>query len=142
MISVGRSRVEVLFGGGSPAPTSFADLSLDRRGAGAVPALRLDAPPRRIECYDISNFQGDHFVGSMVVCEDGQMNKSEYRRFKIRYHENKPDDVAMIREVLTRRLKEGKLGNPKFNRMPDLIIVDGGRGQLSSAVAAMEATGT
>lgn len=104
-------------------------------------ALGLDAMPKRIECYDISNFQGDHFVGSMVVCEDGQMNKAEYRRFKIRFHENKPDDFAMIREVVTRRLNEGKAGNPKFNRMPDLIIVDGGKGQLSSALAAMETTG-
>lgn len=104
-------------------------------------ALGLDDPPKRIECYDISNFQGDAFVGSMVVCENGEMNKNEYRRFKIRSHENKPDDFAMIREVLTRRLNEGKQGNPKFNRMPDLIIVDGGKGQLSSALAAMEATG-
>jgi len=104
-------------------------------------ALGLAGPPRRIECYDISNFQGDHFVGSMIVHENGQMAKSEYRRFKIKFHENKPDDFAMIREVLTRRLNEGKAGNPKFHRMPDLIIVDGGKGQVSAAVAAMETTG-
>jgi excinuclease ABC subunit C len=104
-------------------------------------ALGLETPPNRIECYDISNFQGDHFVGSMVVCEQGEMIKSEYRRFKIRFHANRPDDYAMIREVLTRRLNEGKQGNPKFHRMPDLIIVDGGKGQVSSAMAAMEATG-
>lgn len=107
-------------------------------------ALALEGQPKRIECYDISNFQGDHFVGSMVVCENGQMNKSEYRRFKIKFQYSdagKPDDFAMIREVLTRRLTEGKAGNPKFNRMPDLIIVDGGKGQLTSALAAMETTG-
>jgi excinuclease ABC subunit C len=104
-------------------------------------ALGLDGPPKRIECYDISNFQGDHFVGSMVVCENGEMNKSEYRRFKIRFHENKPDDFAMIREVVTRRLHEGNAGNPKFSRMPDLLIVDGGKGQLSSAVAAIRGAG-
>ncbi len=104
-------------------------------------ALGLEAPPQRIECYDISNFQGDHFVGSLVVCENGEMNKSEYRRFKIKFHENKPDDFAMIREVVTRRLEEGKSGNPKFARMPDLIIVDGGKGQVSSAVAAMANVG-
>jgi excinuclease ABC subunit C len=104
-------------------------------------ALGLNGPPFRIECYDISNFQGDHFVGSMVVCENGEMNKSEYRRFKIKFHENKPDDFAMIREVLTRRLIEGKNGNPKFARMPDLIIVDGGRGQVTAAVEAFHATG-
>jgi excinuclease ABC subunit C len=104
-------------------------------------ALGLDERPRRIECYDISNFQGDHFVGSMVVCENGEMNKSEYRRFKIKFHENKPDDFAMIREVLTRRLLEGKAGNPKFARLPDLIIVDGGKGQVSAGVRALEETG-
>jgi excinuclease ABC subunit C len=104
-------------------------------------ALGLPEPPRRIECYDISNFQGDHFVGSMVVCESGQMAKMEYRRFKIRCHEGKPDDYAMMREVLLRRLKEARAGNPKFHHLPDLIIVDGGRGQVSSAVAAIEAAG-
>ncbi len=103
--------------------------------------LGLEAPPRRIECYDISNFGGEHFVGSLVVCTDGKMDKSEYRRFKIKYHENKPDDFAMIREVITRRLAEGKAGNPKFARMPDLIIVDGGKGQLSAGVAAIENSG-
>jgi excinuclease ABC subunit C len=103
--------------------------------------LGLEEAPQRIECYDISNLQGDHFVGAMVVCEKGEMAKSEYRRFKIKGHENRPDDVGMIREVLTRRLLEGKQNNPKFHRLPDLIIVDGGKGQLSAALAAMEATG-
>src|SRR2546421_2675648 len=77
----------------------------------------------------------------MVVCENGEMNKSEYRRFKIKFHENKPDDFAMMREILTRRLYEAKAGNAKFARLPDLIIVDGGKGQLTSALAAMDATG-
>ncbi|HXG23399.1 MAG TPA: excinuclease ABC subunit UvrC, partial [Chthonomonadales bacterium] len=84
-------------------------------------ALGLEEPPQRIECYDISNFQGDHFVGAMVVCEKGEMAKDEYRRFKIKEHENRPDDVGMIREVLTRRLLEGKQQNPRFHRLPDLI---------------------
>ncbi len=104
-------------------------------------ALGLEGPPRRIECYDISNFQSDAFVGSMVVCENGQMSKAEYRRFRIKEHDGKPDDFAMIREILRRRLDEGKQGNPKFAAMPDLIIVDGGRGQVTAAVAAIEATG-
>lgn len=102
-------------------------------------AIGLQEPPHRIECYDISNFQADHFVGSMVVCEGGEMNKNEYRRFRIRTHEGHADDVGMIREVLTRRLSEGKSGNPRFHRMPDLIIVDGGQGQVSAALAAMDA---
>src|SRR5205085_8938919 len=55
--------------------------------------------------------------------------------------ENKPDDFAMIREIIARRLEEGKKGNPKFERMPDLLIVDGGKGQLSSAIAAVQGSG-
>ncbi len=101
-------------------------------------AIGLSNPPQRIECFDISNFQGSAPVASMVVCEGGEMAKSEYRRFKIRWHEETPDDFAMMREVITRRLGESQKDNPKFARMPDLIIVDGGKGQLSSALAAME----
>jgi excinuclease ABC subunit C len=103
--------------------------------------LGLDAPPRRIECYDISNFGAEHFVGSMVVFTNGYANKSEYRRFKIKFHEGKPDDFAMIREIVARRLEEGKKGNPKFARMPDLLIVDGGKGQVASAITAAESAG-
>lgn len=104
-------------------------------------ALGLEGPPARIECYDISNFQNEAFVGSMVVCQHGSMAKEEYRRFRIRKHDGRADDFAMLREILTRRLTEGRQGNPRFNRMPDLMIVDGGKGQLSSAVEAMAETG-
>jgi len=113
----------------------------ERALAELAEALRLEGPPARIECYDISNFQNEAFVGSMVVCVNGSMAKQEYRRFRIRKHDGRADDFAMLREVLTRRLSEGRDGNPKFNRMPDLIIVDGGKGQLSSAVQAMDETG-
>jgi excinuclease ABC subunit C len=104
-------------------------------------ALGLDGPPSRIECFDISNTQGENQVASMVVCENGQMNKQEYRRFKIKRDDGLPNDFASMQEVLTRRLLEAKSGNVKFNKMPDLLIVDGGRGQVSSAVAAMDAAG-
>lgn len=105
-------------------------------------ALGLPEPPMRIECYDISNTQGANQVASMVVCEKGQMNKAEYRRFKIQRDDDKPNDFASMEEVLRRRLKESqKLNNPKFNKLPDLIIVDGGRGQVSSALTAMMETG-
>ncbi|MCS6775662.1 MAG: excinuclease ABC subunit UvrC [Chloroherpetonaceae bacterium] len=100
-------------------------------------ALGLEAPPRRIECFDISNTQGQNQVASMVVCENGQMNKKEYRKFRIRCNEGKPDDYAAMQEVITRRLQEARAGNPKFHRLPDLLIVDGGRGQVSAAVTAM-----
>ena len=90
-------------------------------------ALGLAEPPMRIECYDISNTQGANQVASMVVCEKGQMNKAEYRRFKIQREDDKPNDFASMEEVIRRRLKESqKANNPKFSKLPDLIIVDGG----------------
>lgn len=104
-------------------------------------ALGLPEPPNRIECFDISNTQGENQVASMVVCERGQMNKQQYRRFKIKREDDKPNDYASMREVITRRLTEAKADNSKFNRLPDLLIVDGGRGQVTSAMAAVEETG-
>ncbi len=104
-------------------------------------ALGLPEPPQRIECFDISNTQGENQVASMVVCERGQMNKQEYRRFKIKREDDKPNDFASMKEVVTRRLKEAQADNPRFNKLPNLMIVDGGRGQVSSALAAMEETG-
>ncbi len=104
-------------------------------------ALGLPEPPQRIECFDISNTQGENQVASMVVCEKGQMNKQEYRRFKIKRGDTTPNDYASMREVIARRLTEAKAGNPKFSRLPDLLIVDGGRGQVTSAVSAMDETG-
>jgi excinuclease ABC subunit C len=77
----------------------------------------------------------------MVVCENGQMNKQEYRRFKIKREDDKPNDFASMKEVVLRRLLEAKADNPRFNRLPGLLIVDGGRGQVSSAMAAMEEAG-
>jgi excinuclease ABC subunit C len=104
-------------------------------------ALGLLEPPKRIECFDISNTQGENQVASMVVCENGQMNKQEYRRFKIKREDDKPNDFASMKEVVLRRLLEAKADNPRFNRLPGLLIVDGGRGQVSSAMAAMEEAG-
>jgi excinuclease ABC subunit C len=101
-------------------------------------ALGLTEPLKRIECYDISNTQGENQVASMVVCENGEMNKQEYRRFKIKREDDKPNDFASMREVITRRLLEAKQNNPRFNRLPNLIIVDGGKGQVAYAFAAME----
>lgn len=92
----------------------------------------------RIECYDISNISGQFAVGSMVVFVDGESEKSDYRRFRIK-RENLPNDVAMMEEVLRRRLK--RLGkntqetteDASFGAIPDLILVDGGKGQVSAA---------
>ena len=100
-------------------------------------ALGLDSPPERIEAFDISTIQGSFSVGGMVVFQDGKPFKSDYRRFKIQKPTNtgEPNDFAMMREVLTRRLKEAQSGNPKFSTLPDLMLIDGGKGQLSVAVS-------
>ena len=100
--------------------------------------LDLKHPLRRIEAYDISNL-GDRFaVGSMVVLEDGKPASSEYRRFKIRSVEEQ-NDFAMMQEVITRRFRRALADDEKFNKLPDLMLIDGGKGQLSAAQAAMKA---
>ena len=92
--------------------------------------LGLPKPPRRMECFDISHIQGSETVASMVVFEDGRPKKSDYRRFKIESTEGKPDDFLSMREVTTRRY----VGLPE-EELPDLIVIDGGKGQLSSALS-------
>ena len=101
-------------------------------------ALGLDLPPQRIECYDISTFHGDEAVGSMVCFEGGLPQKSAYRRFKVRLDPGHADDYAMMREVLTRRLRAAQTPGRKFSTLPDLILVDGGLGQLGVAVAVLD----
>ncbi|MGI8922518.1 MAG: excinuclease ABC subunit UvrC [Fimbriimonadales bacterium] len=103
--------------------------------------LSLDTPPHRIECYDISNTQGTSPVGSMVVFEGGSPAKDQYRRFKIKYNPESPDDFAMMRETILRRLRAYKDGNEQFQRLPDLMVIDGGRGQLGAALKAMSDVG-
>jgi excinuclease ABC subunit C len=110
-------------------------------------ALQLDSPPNRIECYDISNTQGTFAVGSMVVFEKGTPSKKLYRRFNIKTVVG-PDDFASMEEVLARRLKRwevsqinqevGKKVDPSFGVLPDLLVVDGGKGQLSRAIKVLE----
>lgn len=96
--------------------------------------LHLPKLPRRIECYDISHFQGDMTVASQVVFEDGVPSKDHYRRYKIKSIEG-PNDFASMKEVISRRLKHLEWD------LPDLILVDGGKGQLSSALRALEELG-
>lgn len=118
--------------------------------------LQLEGLPRRIECYDMSNTQGTNPVGSMVVFVDGKPAKSEYRKFKIRSKDT-PDDFAMMRETITRRLArvasnelrvtrknsdDSELGTSNSQLTtwpkPDLIVIDGGKGQLSAALEAQQ----
>ena len=94
--------------------------------------LTLSRLPKRIECYDISNTSGVLSVASMVVFENGEPKRSHYRKFKIKTVEG-PNDFASLKEVLTRRLNELEKGeNESFKNRPDLIVIDGGKGQLSS----------
>jgi len=103
-------------------------------------ALHLQRAPERIEAYDISNIAGTEAVGSMVVFEQGVAKKSDYRRFKVRLDKGAPDDVGMMREILERRLKAAA-GSPKFSKLPELMLVDGGKPQLSAALKAMRELG-
>jgi excinuclease ABC subunit C len=133
-------------------------------------ALGLDDAPLRIECYDVSNLQGTHVVASMVVFEDGLARKSEYRRFSIRGFDGS-DDISAIREVITRRFRRylaereetgelDMLGDPeareeqdisseralaspqrKFAYPPNLVVVDGGAGQVAAAASALAELG-
>ena len=98
--------------------------------------LGLEKKPWRMECFDISHIQGAETVASMVVFEGGAPKKSDYRRFKIKSAEGKPDDFLSMREVTTRRY-----GKPDAEDMPDLIVIDGGLGQLSSALSIIRGAG-
>ena len=104
--------------------------------------LNLPQSPQRIECYDVSHIQGTNTVASMSVFQDGKPLSSNYRRFKIKSHDGN-DDFASMREVLSRRFKrlknarDGGEENASFAAAPDLVLIDGGKGQLSSAVEVM-----
>ncbi|MEA4882705.1 MAG: excinuclease ABC subunit UvrC [Clostridia bacterium] len=126
----------------------------ERSRAGALAELAaylgLDAAPGRIECYDISNLQGTEAVGSMVVFEQGKPAKSQYRRFRIRTVEGQ-NDFAMMAEVIRRRISRGtgRAANrgadgdpdPKFARLPDLMVIDGGKGQLHAVGEVLDSMG-
>lgn len=105
-----------------------------------VDGLALTGFPQRIEAFDISNTQGEEATGSMVVFENGRPRRDAYRRFKV-HLSGKPDDYAMMKEVVRRRFRRGlaELSNPtlgqgKFSELPDLLLIDGGKGQLKVAV--------
>ena len=109
-----------------------------------VDGLNLVSFPQRIEAFDISNTQGGEATGSMVVFENGRPRRDAYRRFKV-HLSGKPDDYAMMKEVVRRRFRRGlaEMANPtiargKFSELPDLLLIDGGKGQLNVAVQVLE----
>jgi excinuclease ABC subunit C len=121
-------------------------LSDEQRMVGAMTDLAeaLDLPrlPRRIECFDISNLHGTNPVASMIVFQDGRPAKKEYRRFTIKTVTGS-NDFAMMREVIARRFRHVVDDEPdgKWTAIPDLVIVDGGKGQLSAALAGLDDAG-
>ena len=104
-------------------------------------ALNLESLPIRIECYDISHAMGQDPVGSMVVFQDAVPKKSDYRKFGIKTAGSDPDDFAAMAEVISRRFARlaDTTGEPAWATVPNLVVVDGGKGQLSAAIAAMQA---
>jgi excinuclease ABC subunit C len=102
--------------------------------------LRLPKMPRRIECYDISNIQGVFAVGSMVVLEKGRPKPTHYRRFRIKTVAG-ADDYAMIQETLRRRFKRSLTGESTWAIIPDLVLIDGGKGQLNAALELRQELG-
>src|SRR5512147_424541 len=112
-------------------------------------ALHLPEPPNRIECYDISNTQGTAIVGAMVVFSQGTPDKKLYRKFNIESVVGAPDDFASMEEMLTRRFRRWRAGqelagepgskpDASFSFLPDLVIIDGGKGQLARAVNVLQ----
>ena len=106
-------------------------------------ALNLESLPLRIECYDISNIQGQEIVGSMVVFQDGLAKKAHYRKFAVRGLDGQ-DDFAALAEVVSRRFARLRTGTEEdydegFATAPNLVVIDGGKGQLSAALTAMQA---
>jgi excinuclease ABC subunit C len=104
-------------------------------------ALALPTAPLRIECFDVSTIHGRYSVASMVVFTGGRSNTAYYRRFKIRLETEEANDVAMMREVFSRRYSPERMNDEKFGLRPDLIIVDGGKPQLNATRDQLAAMG-
>ena len=104
-------------------------------------ALALEAPPMRIECFDISTLHGAFTVASMVVFTNGKPDKSQYRRFKIHAELDEANDFISMSEVLARRYAPQRMDDERFGSRPDLLVVDGGRPQLTAAIRQLEELG-
>lgn len=127
--------------------TAFKRKALERALQELEELVELEEIPERIEAFDISNLQGTNVVASLVVWENGSLKSDDYRRFRIKGVEGAPNDYEAMREVLIRRFKRGldeqseRDKNGKFAVFPDLVLIDGGKGQLSVALEVREQLG-
>lgn len=121
--------------------TGYADDRTNQALLQLESALALDAPPLRIECFDISTLHGNFTVASMVVFTNGKADKSQYRRFKIRAELDEANDFVSMTEVLGRRYSPECMADERFGSRPDLLVVDGGKPQLTAAINQLNELG-
>lgn len=121
--------------------TGYADDRTNQALLQLESALALPAPPLRIECFDISTIHGRFTVASMVVFTNGRADKSQYRRFKIRAELDEANDFVSMQEVLGRRYAPERMVDERFGSRPDLLVVDGGKPQLTAALTQLEELG-
>ena len=121
--------------------TGYADDRTNQALLQLESALALDAPPLRIECFDISTLHGNFTVASMVVFTNGKADKSQYRRFKIRAELDEANDFVSMTEVLGRRYSPERIADERFGSRPDLLVVDGGKPQLTAAINQLNELG-
>ena len=127
--------------------SSFKQMAMERAVQELQEIVDLSEPPGRIEAFDISNLQGTNIVASLVVWEDGEFKSSDYRRFRIRGIEGAPNDYESMREAVSRRFKRGlqeqreQVEDQKFATFPDLVLIDGGKGQLGVALEVRDELG-
>ncbi|MDO5709747.1 MAG: helix-hairpin-helix domain-containing protein, partial [Coriobacteriales bacterium] len=121
--------------------TGYADDRTNQALMELESALALDAPPLRIECFDISTLHGRFTVASMVVFTNGRPDKGQYRRFKVHAQLDEANDFLSMEEVLGRRYAPERMEDERFGSRPDLLVVDGGKPQLTAAMNQLEALG-
>ena len=121
--------------------TGYADDRTNQALLELESALALPAPPLRIECFDISTLHGTFTVASMVVFTNGRADKGQYRRFKIQAELDEANDFVSMSEVLGRRYAPERMADERFGSRPDLLVVDGGKPQLTAAIKQLEALG-
>ena len=121
--------------------TNYDDKRINNALLQLESALALDGPPMRIECFDISTIHGSYTVASMVVFTNGKPDKNQYRRFKIKTPLDEANDFLSMQEVMSRRYAPERMADERFGSKPDLVILDGGKPQLTAALAMFDEMG-